>query len=955
MATAPGRTQVDERVMTSGTTVRFAQMIVLMVVATAGLATIVAIPTADGPQAACFLAAGLDPEQVTFLNIVRAFGFQEAALASCVDRQSAEDIPAWLVAAWPALMAAVGFALFKTLPALKIRWRGRTRPLTDEAALRHLGDLAKEAGLQTPPDFQVHTRRLKARAVTFGSDRRPVVRLNRGLLWIRERDRERFRVIVLHEFAHIRNRDITITYATTTLWWAFIAVVVLPFTALELASLPDRLQTALSTIELISATRVLAMALTAVALVHFARQEVLRSREMYADLTAKHWNADLREFDFGPEAPVSARRIGRARAALAELLRTHPSLTMRRNVLGDNAELFTVRAPLVILTGIGALLIGEQTSNALRQVPFTAPDAVVYATLIAAALVTGVVGLGIWRAVTYAAIVGKSPPPGVSTGAWLGLGLVLGELIRGGAGEFRWAPPHPEMFIVLFGVGAAFGWWTAVCARLWTAVWRGRSIAPPAALVLAGGGIALASALHWWEQVGLVWANGFHFDAASLAQSLAGGSGPGVIGGDESWTAVIAAAYHVLLNFMLMPFAWAAVAATGLVPLLAWATRPSAKPPLWIRRKGRAAPVEGLPPLRRILLAAMLGTAASWIGAVAGMALLHRWRALAEGPPTVSLAVAVVMAAVAMIVGACAAAAVAAASVDRVRLGAALIAANLAVAAGFAGILALLSADGCVPQLTVVSGRCGGIPVGVSWDLLQIVVPSVFVLADVVAVLAAAAAAALARRRRLRNPMRAGSPAAIRSDRSAVRVSLAAVSALAVGFALAAETLVLQYAHQSSAVEDDSGWDASIQPAAEAGPSDYGRALQIVSWLEVGGEDLLDRLAAALDGLADIGQAVNEPIIENAALRQGCTELAALVADAEEFFAIPHPEAQELWALALERIGVSAQACVNGFEQRNAALIEASLEGQLAGLAALTEAVGVAAAATAGTSWEETG
>ncbi|MFE4540856.1 M48 family metalloprotease [Streptomyces scopuliridis] len=49
-------------------------------------------------------------------------------------------------------------------------------------------------------------------AVVFGRTRHPVVCLHGGLLAVRCSDPNRFQAVLLHELAHIANRDITLTY-----------------------------------------------------------------------------------------------------------------------------------------------------------------------------------------------------------------------------------------------------------------------------------------------------------------------------------------------------------------------------------------------------------------------------------------------------------------------------------------------------------------------------------------------------------------------------------------------------------------------------------------------------------------------------------------------------------------------------------------------------------------------
>jgi beta-lactamase regulating signal transducer with metallopeptidase domain len=52
-----------------------------------------------------------------------------------------------------------------------------------------------------------------------------------GLLALRLDDHARFRTVVLHELAHVRNGDVTVAYVTVTVWRAFVPLVLLPYVA----------------------------------------------------------------------------------------------------------------------------------------------------------------------------------------------------------------------------------------------------------------------------------------------------------------------------------------------------------------------------------------------------------------------------------------------------------------------------------------------------------------------------------------------------------------------------------------------------------------------------------------------------------------------------------------------------------------------------------------------------
>ncbi|MFJ6784310.1 M48 family metalloprotease [Streptomyces yangpuensis] len=80
--------------------------------------------------------------------------------------------------------------------------------------------------VSTPPVTRGSPDRVTSglNAVTYGRSGRYVVRLDSGLLQAYGSDREMVRAILLHELAHIRNRDVSIGSAAHALWLAFLGV-----------------------------------------------------------------------------------------------------------------------------------------------------------------------------------------------------------------------------------------------------------------------------------------------------------------------------------------------------------------------------------------------------------------------------------------------------------------------------------------------------------------------------------------------------------------------------------------------------------------------------------------------------------------------------------------------------------------------------------------------------------
>ncbi|QVQ54879.1 M48 family metalloprotease [Spiractinospora alimapuensis] len=129
--------------------------------------------------------------------------------------------------------------------------------------------------------------------------------------------------VIHHEAAHVRNRDIDITYLTISVWWGFfvVAVAMLPFVAVP----PVLPQVALPL-------------LASLVLLSYARSRVLRVRECYADVRAgqrPEIRAELSRLLSTVDRDPSASAI----RWWSALHRRHPPAHERIAVLRDPARL----------------------------------------------------------------------------------------------------------------------------------------------------------------------------------------------------------------------------------------------------------------------------------------------------------------------------------------------------------------------------------------------------------------------------------------------------------------------------------------------------------------------------------------------------------------------------------------------------------------------------------------
>jgi Zn-dependent protease with chaperone function len=363
----------------------------------------------------------------------------------------------WVVGAAAALVG-VGAVIYAQYPRWKIR-RRRLRPLSREDSpelVAEIDALASEAGLRAPPAVVWDPFDLSVTALAFGTGRRPYLSITGGLASSHYTTPDVFRAVVLHELAHLRNRDSGRTYFTLAVWWVFIALAVLPM----LPTLADEGGRAIWAI----GWRLAAL----VVLVYLMRNAILRARESYADARAAASPGVNETLDrLIAASPDKNSRI-------PELLRVHPIPAARRTLLAQPDRLFHLHALTAFATGVAATIAFD---NVVTVAAFFNTDPTlmrVIPGLVFAPLVVGVLGVGLWRATHAALVLERSPPNALLLGVALAAGFALGRLL-----SLHAAIPTPgEGPAWLFGstwnlvamviAMILFVWWMGAVSQAWS-------------------------------------------------------------------------------------------------------------------------------------------------------------------------------------------------------------------------------------------------------------------------------------------------------------------------------------------------------------------------------------------------------------------------------------------------------------------------------------------------------
>jgi Zn-dependent protease with chaperone function len=318
--------------------------------------------------------------------------------------------------------------LYYFYPTLRVR-RLRLRRYTQEndAPFRAvLAELCIAAGLKRPPEFWEN--RLGSWApFVFGHSGCYRVAISGGFKHRCGANPELFKAVMLHEFAHIRNGDVSKAYFALAIWWAFVATALAPnliFLGFGASSWFEALDTAVEAVAVSS-------------LVLLTRNAVLRARELYADARGSAPDPSLVD----PE--LVRRTLGelfkeRPASWPWYLLSSHPHPAHRKELLASTDTLLRLGFWNTFAAGVAAgvtVLLAifwastmwvervpedAETSWLAMMTPLIAPLATVLAIVLSA------ISIVTWRAVFLSVMRGGKARGSLATSVALAAGILLG-------------------------------------------------------------------------------------------------------------------------------------------------------------------------------------------------------------------------------------------------------------------------------------------------------------------------------------------------------------------------------------------------------------------------------------------------------------------------------------------------------------------------------------------------
>ncbi|WP_411142175.1 M48 family metalloprotease [Streptomyces sp. x-80] len=865
-----------------------------------------------GPSG-CLYAAGFDPGSSDLANLLTALS-RPGTLQKCLGDHSLVPYRGALATL---VLLALAAGLYWWLPAARERWR-RTVPLEtvdpDGTLRAELAALCARTGLRARLRFRVDPARTTAGASVHGRSGSYTVSLHSGLLPRLGTDPEGFRAVVLHELAHVHHRDVDYAYASTALWRAYVLLSLIPTFAVTGWILVLALSGTKSPWWPGAAAMLLAPVLVGLllaGLVHLARADLLRRRELYADRRAVAWGADVASWQrpdpAGPVAPWLRRTAG--------LLGTHPRWAERWRALADAGHLDQVSRLAMFLTGISAALLYQS----LMTLPVLSdgPGSIWITVGAVTPVLCFALGLPLVRASGTAGGAGRSA---AAAGLWLGFGLLLGEFVSSGQYRIDWLLPRPQYLLAFLLIATVPAVWWSQSLRLALALpRRGQrwSAAVCCALVTA---TVLWAGLRWWRTGGEPLSLGVLDRGAELAayytRTVPGdwhGYGPDLSAFTTGLTLLTPLSREILagaaaLLMWLVPVALALLRRTGLT-----GTGPT----------GTGLTGTGLR-LRRTLGAGLAGALVCGAGLVLAQLMMNQSRpTMAKGPAGPFLIVHTWWVTVTVLAACLLTAAVVAARGHRFWLLRALLAAQVVQLLAYAEVFLLFSADGCLGPLNTAFDVCrwrprNGLLIDGTVTSLTLVNA---VLGSACAALVGAGLAWAVRRFRGRP---AADSAAAPASSAAVRppsmlLKAGTLLALAVpAVALAAVTFTQETAsddsHQWQEAADAAGKQRGPAPPAQASQT---RAWQAASWLNDGGTRHAQQINAAsialdselLKTASGKRNADGKVALDENAFHRLCGALGRRVEEARDYFPVPDQDLQKNWSAALNQVHHGAQDC----------------------------------------------
>ncbi len=411
------------------------------------------------------------------------------ALASALGRAAVcysggERAEAWWGLLGVGVLIVVAGALFLAQPW----WSGRRKHLTELTGadgadlVRRLEAIRQRAGTG-PVVWLLQPLNARLSAFAFGRPGRRLVAVSGGAAVAAVRKPAAFEAVIMHELAHIKNRDIDQAYLALAIWRAFVAAALLPLAVVLIVS------------RVLGEPQLLIWRMVVLALIVYSlRNAILRSREFDADARARQIDPRI-ALD-----TVLAGLPARTGYRVWQLGGKHPSGRERAAALADPAPLFRFGFWDGLAIGLVAALGASAAKEIVTLLSTTIGIRWAVPAIIFGAFAGPALAVAMWRRQL------REPDTGMvkgwAAGLGLGLGLAVGPVIDPQAAYNQaLAPDHPSLasfgllavwIILVVVIFAPFPVWIGHWADAWQQ--HGDTAAPR---IPARGAMVAAAVAAW--------------------------------------------------------------------------------------------------------------------------------------------------------------------------------------------------------------------------------------------------------------------------------------------------------------------------------------------------------------------------------------------------------------------------------------------------------------------------
>jgi Zn-dependent protease with chaperone function len=464
------------------TSFRFALLIAAVVASSFFVYQSIYLATPRGPALISLMIRCRSHALAQRQNVVT--GLASAFHQATVCYSEGQRTEAWWGLLGVAVLVAAASAIFLAQPWW-YRRRMHLTELTGASAgplVSRLEAVRQRAGTE-PVTWLLQPLNARLSAFAYGRPRGRFVAISGGAAVAAVRKPAAFDAVVLHELAHIKNRDIDQTYLAMAIWRAFVVTALLPMAVLFIVSPvlgePQQL-----------IWRIAVMAL----IVYSLRNAILRSREFDADARAQQLDP---ETALGTVLASLPARTGRRAWHLGW---THPSGQQRAAALLDPAPLYRFG----FWDGLAIALVAALGASAAQEIvtllTTTLGVELIVPAIIFAAFAGPALAVAMWRRQLPEADTGVVK--GWAAGLGLGLGLAVGPAVAPQAeGSPTLVTDHPSLTAV--GILVV---WTALAVLIfipfpvwvghWADAWQQRADMT-APRVPARGSMVAAAVAAW--------------------------------------------------------------------------------------------------------------------------------------------------------------------------------------------------------------------------------------------------------------------------------------------------------------------------------------------------------------------------------------------------------------------------------------------------------------------------